>query len=325
MRFAIYGTGAVGAVLGVRLLEVGHEVHFIARGAHLARIQEHGLRVRSKVFGDKLYEVNACSDPSDIGPVDYVILGVKASSLSAIAPSTEALKSPRTTFVSTQNGLPWWYFHGIPGNDAPIRSVDPDGLISRHIPPSSVVGAIVYFSSSIESPGVIGHSAGIRLPIGEPAGGRSERVLALAEAMRKGGIKAPVRGDIRHELWVKLLGNGALNPLSAVTRLPLGRLIDAPLGRSLALSMMEEIRQVAEAMGARVPLSNERRLEGARGAGYHETSMLQDLKRGREPELDALLGSVIELAEANHVAVPTLRAISAATRLCFESARLGRT
>ena len=317
MRVAVYGSGAVGGFLGTRLLEGGHEVAFIARGKHLEALQTSGLQVRSALFGERVYQVRATSSPAEIGPVDYVLLGVKASSLTQIAPLVEHLKGPHTSFVSMQNGMPWWYFHGVEGADSPIAAVDPGGVIGRHIPGSLVIGSIVYFSSALAEPGQVVHSSGARLPLGEPAGGRTERILALSSAFQSVGLKAPVRNNIRHELWVKLMGNGALNPLSALTGKTLRDLIDSSDGHGLIRSMMDEIRQVAAAVGVQIAISNERRIEGARAAGYHKTSMLQDLERGRDPELDALLGAVIELAGRNHVDVPTLRAIDAATRVLF--------
>ncbi len=318
MKFAIYGAGAVGSFLGARLIEAGHDVHLIARGANLDALRKNGLLVRSEVFGEQRYQVHATDSPAEVGRSDYVVLGVKASALTAIAPLVGPLKGPHTTFVSTQNGLPWWYFHGVDGNEPPITSVDPQGVISLHIPGHLVVGAIVYLSSSLAGPGSVAHTQGVRLPLGEPSGGRSERALALSSALRSAGIKAPVRNDIRHELWVKLLGNAAFNPLSALTRKTLAELLASPPGLRLTEAIMDEIRLVASAVGVQIALSNERRIEGARAAGYHKTSMLQDLERGRAPELDALLGSVIELAHRFHVDVPTLRAVDAASRVLFE-------
>ena len=317
MRFAVYGSGAVGGFLGARLLEGGHDVAFIARGEQLKALRTAGLQIRSSLFGERVYQVRATSSPAEIGPVDYVLLGVKALSLTEIAPLVEPLKGPHTTFVSTQNGLPWWYFYGLDGAESPIDTVDPGGVIERHIPDSQVIGSIVYFSSALARPGEVVHSAGARLPLGEPAGGRTERILALSSAFQAVGLKAPVRTNIRHELWVKLMGNGALNPLSALTGKNLRDLIDSSEGLNVINSMMDEIRQVAAAVGVQIAISNDRRIQGARTAGYHKTSMLQDLERGRDPELNALLGAVIELATRNHVDVPTLRAIDGATRVLF--------
>lgn len=318
MKFAIYGAGAVGGFLGARLLESGHEVHFIARGANLAALRERGLVIRSEVFGENRYRVQATSSPAEIGTSDYVILGVKASALTQIAPFVEPLKGSSTTFVSTQNGLPWWYFHGVPGDDGPIEAVDPGGVIAKHISVRSVIGGIVYLSSSMTGPGIVAHSSGVRLPLGEPSGERTERIHLLSSALRDAGIKAPVRNDIRHELWVKLMGNAAFNPLSALTRKNLADLTASAHGLQLTEAIMDEVRQVASAVGVQIALSNERRIAGARAAGHHKPSMLQDLERGRVPELDAMLGAVLELADRHHVPAPTLKAVDAATRLVFQ-------
>lgn len=319
MRFAVFGAGAVGSLLGARLIEAGHEVSFLARGQTLDALQRTGLSVRSHVFGDRHYRVRADRSARAIGPVDYVLLCVKAGSLEEIAPLVSPLQTSGTTFVSTQNGLPWWYFHGVPGDEPPISVVDPDGVIARSIPVDQVVGSIVYFSCSVVAPGKVVHSSGNRLPLGEPAGGRPQRIRALSAALRSAGIKAPVRNDIRHEMWVKLMGNAAFNPLSALTRKTLADLIDSPHGPALISAIMDEVREVATAVGVWIALSNERRIAGARRAGHHRTSMLQDLESGRQPELESLLGAVLELAEREHVEVPTLRAIDAATRMLFES------
>jgi 2-dehydropantoate 2-reductase len=318
LKFAIYGAGAVGSFIGARLLEGGHDVRFIARGPNLGALRDRGLIVKSRMFGERRYKVRAAASAGEVGSADYVVLGVKANALTEIAPLVGPLKHSRTRFISTQNGLPWWYFHGVPGEQAPIKAVDPGGVIARHIPAPIVVGSIVYFSCSMTGPGEVEHTAGARLPLGVPSGGRSERVLALSSALRAVGLKSPVRHDIRHELWVKLLGNAALNPLSALTRKALADLIDSPHGRRLIEAMMDEVREVASAVGVHIALSNERRIAGARAAGYHRTSMLQDLERGRVPEIDALLGAVIELAERNHVVVPTLQAIDATARVLFQ-------
>lgn len=313
----------MGAFLGSRLLDGGHEVSFVARGENLRALQDRGLVVRSAVFGESRVSVRATHSTADIGPVDYVLLGVKAGSLAGIAPFVEPLKGPRTTFVSTQNGLPWWYFHGTAGADRPIRAVDPNGIIAHHIPPLLVVGSIVYFSCSMAGPGTVEHSSGARLPLGEPAGGRTERVLALSSALRAVGIKAPVRNDIRHELWVKVMGNAAFNPLSALTGATLTEMTSSPHALRLVEDLMDEVRQVASSVGVQIAISTQRRIDGARRAGHHRTSMLQDLDRGKEPEIDALLGAVIELADRQNVAVPALRAMDSASRLLFRKVSNG--
>lgn len=317
MRFAIYGAGAVGALLGARLVETGQDVSFIARGRNLEALRERGLRVRSAVFGERRYAVRAVSSPEESGPADYVILGTKAHALPAIAPQVGPLRRRGTVFVSTQNGLPWWYFHGMQGAEAPLQRLDPDGALARCIPPEDVIGSIVYFSSSLRGPGEIEHSQGVRLPLGEPAGGRTERIRRLATILQAAGLKTPIRNEIRHELWVKLLGNATLNPLSALTRKTIAQMIAFPSSRRLIEAMMDEIRDVAAAVGVPVAISNEKRIDGARAAGGHKTSMLQDLEHGREPELEALLGAVLELAARHYVDAPRLETVYRAARLLF--------
>lgn len=317
MKFAVYGAGAIGAFLGARLLEAGQDVRFIARGKNLDALRARGLIVRSSVFGKRRYAVRATASPDEVGPVDYVFLCVKASALPSIAPLVAPLRARQTALVSTQNGLPWWYFHGLDTAEEPLESIDPGGVLTRHIPPTSVIGSIVYFSCALRAPGEVDHPQGIRLPLGEPDGTRTDRIRTLSKILGSAGLKAPIRNEIRHELWTKLLGNGSFNPLSVLTRTTLAEMIDFPPSRRLIEDMMDEIREVATAVGVHVALSNEKRINGARQAGSHKTSMLQDLENGRQPELDAVLGAVIELARRHHVDTPVLEAIDAAARLAF--------
>ncbi len=317
MKFAVYGAGAVGAFLGARLLEAGQDVRFIARGKNLDALRERGLIVRSSVFGERRYTVCATASADEVGPADYVFLGVKATALPSIAPFVAPLRGSQTTFVSTQNGLPWWYFYGLDTVEKPLECIDPGGVLTRHIPPVSVIGSIVYFSCTLRAPGEVDHPQGIRLPLGEPDGRRTDRIRTLSKVLGSAGLKAPIRHEIRHELWVKLLGNGAFNPISALTRKTMAEMIDFPPSRRLIETMMDEIREVAAAVGVHVALSNEKRINGARQAGSHKTSMLQDLENGRSPELDAVLGAVIELARRHHIETPVLESIDAAARLLF--------
>ncbi len=318
MRVAIYGAGAIGALLGARLAEAGWDVSLIARGAHLAAIRADGLRIISDNFGDKTYRLNATDSPPEIGLVDYVILGVKAHGLPQIAPLVRPLTAPHTAFVSTQNGLPWWY---RPDGDARLESVDPGGVIAQHMPLEQSIGSVVYMSCSLADPGVVRHTHGIRLPMGEPDGSASERVKALAGAFQRGGINAPVRNAIDHELWGKLLGNAIFNPLSALTRKTLVEMTEHPATAALILEAMAEVNETARAVGVHIETSPEKRLEGARLAGFHKPSMLQDLEAGRGAELVPLTGSVIELAARHHVAAPRLQTIYAAAKLLFEPPR----
>ena len=317
MRIAVFGAGAIGGFLAARLAAAGHELALIARGPHLKSLRRDGLRLESDEFGNSKYDVEATDDPSSIGPVDYVILGVKANALTSIAPLCQPLLGEKTAVVSLQNGIPWWYFHGIESNEPPLESVDPGGVIAAHLPPERAIGGIAYISASIAKPGVIRHTHGARFPLGEPAGGRTARAVAFSKALIVGGIKAPIRADVRHEIWVKLMGNAIFNPLSALTRKTMQQMVEFPETRELIRRSMEEAREVAAATGVQIAFSTDRRIEGARQAGDHRTSMLQDVEAGRPPELDPLTGAVVELAERRNVPAPALFAIYAAAKSAF--------
>ncbi len=319
MKFAVYGAGAVGALIGARLGEAGHDVTLIARGPHLAVMRDQGLLVRSELFGEKRHRVSATEDLQEIGAVDYVILGVKAHVIPLIAPGVASLLGPETAVLSLQNGLPWWYFHGALGTDEPLQTVDPGGIIERHIPSERALGSAAYCSCSIAEPGVVEHTQANSFPMGEPDGSHSERLRLLSEAFQAAGFKAPIRNDIRQELWTKLLGNGAFNPLSALTQKTIVEMVSSPLTRDLIRSLMIEIHETAVAAGVQIAFSIDKRIEGAYAIGAHKTSMLQDLEAGRTSEIDQIVGAVIELADRYNVPVPGLKAIYAATRLRFET------
>lgn len=326
MRFALVGAGAIGAYLGAKLSVAGYEVFLIARGSHLQAMQSRGVSVRSPE-GDIKARPTATDDYSLVGEVDFVFLTVKAHSLPEIAPKLGPLLGPETAVVSTQNGIPWWYFqgHGGPWDGRRIERLDPNEVVSSAIPAERVIGCIVYPSASIAEPGVIEHVEGNRFAIGEPDGSTSDRCRRLADALKKSGLRCPIRSRIRGDMWVKLLGNVAFNPISALTRATLVEIATHPEARALAHSVMEEADAVARALGVRVPISVERRIAGAVAVGEHKTSMLQDLETGRPMELEAVVGAVIELGEMLDVPVPNTRAVYAATRLLDEIATRNRT
>ena len=320
MKYAIYGAGAIGSVLAARLMEAGEHVSVIARGPHLAAIRSRGLQVRSKLFGDMLVRPPATDDPADIGPVDAVLVTVKVHSLPSIAPKIKALTGPDTFIVPFQNGVPWWYFHGLgePWEGQRLEAVDTGGVISRNVDVRRVVGGIAYCSAYVAEPGIVVHRDSNRFPLGEPSGERTERIQALGRSFLKAGLKAALRTEIRHEIWVKLLGNVPFNPISALTRATLGEFLGHPPTRELVRAVMEEVRAIAAAYGIRIGISSERRIEGARRVGGHKTSMLQDLEAGRPPELEAIVGAVIELAEKAHLDVPNIRAVYALAKLLMD-------
>jgi len=318
MRVCIVGAGAIGGFLGVKLALAGAETTLIARGAHLAAILRDGLAVEY-ADGSRELARPACAtaDMAQAGPQDYVIVAVKAQALPALAAPMRALYGPDTAVVYAQNGIPWWYFMGHPGEHAGrrVEAVDPGGLIAAHTELERVIGCVVYPAGAIVRPGVIRHIEGNRFTLGELGGERSERVQALAQLMLAAGLKAPVRPDIRNELWLKLWGNLSFNPISALTRATLDQIIADPLTYALVTRMMAEAQQVAEALGVRFPVSIERRIKMAEEIGAHKTSMLQDIEAGRGTEVDALVGAVAELGRLVGVPTPHIDAIYASMKL----------
>lgn len=319
MKWAIYGAGAIGAVLAARLSASGEDVAIIARGEHLAAIQKDGLLVRSEVFGEMTCRAPATDDPSGVGPVDVVVLAAKAHSLTTIAPALEPLLGEHTIVVTLQNGIPWWYFHGAGGQWEGMRleSVDPGGVIARHIAAERIIGALAYCSSSMMKPGVVYHLEGIRFPLGEPNGQRTERIQRLAKTLDAAGLKSSIRTDIRRDIWGKLMGNAPFNPISALTRATMEEMLRFPETRALIISIMEEVQAVAAAVGSETGLTIEKRIAGAEQVGPHKTSMLQDLEAGRDPELEPIVGAVVEVADKAGVPVANLRAVYACAKLLF--------
>ncbi len=318
MRICIVGAGAIGGWLGAKLIQAGAEVTLIARGPHLAAIEANGLIIE---YRDGRQEVVrpalATADMAAAGPHDMVIVAVKAQSLPALAAPMRALYGPDTAVVYAQNGIPWWYFlrHGGPYEGRRIEAVDPGGVIAANTEIERVIGCVVYPAAAIERPGVIRHIEGNRFTLGEPDGSRSERALRLSKLLESVGLRAPVKTDIRNEIWLKLWGNLSFNPISALTRATLDRIIADKGTYALAATMMAEAQQVAEALGVRFPVSIERRIRMAEEIGAHKTSMLQDIEAKRPTEIDALLGAVVELADLTGVPAPTMRAIYAVTSL----------
>ena len=298
MRFLIAGAGAIGAYIGARMAHAGFDVTLFARGPHLRAMQERGVQVKS-VEGDFVARPAIASSLEDVGPVDIVFLGVKAHSLPQLAPQLRPVLGPDTTVVSTQNGIPWWYFQGFGGDweGLCLDRVDPGGVISAAIEAHRVVGSIVYFSTEIPSPGVIQHIEGNRISLGEPDGSRSERCRRIAEALIASGLRCPVTTRLRHEIWVKVLGNASFNPVSALTRATLVQMVRYPGVSSVIRNIMQEVEAVSRKLGMDLPVSIEQRMAGAEKVGEHKTSMLQDLEAGRPMELEALVGAVVELGE----------------------------
>ncbi|HEV3063261.1 MAG TPA: 2-dehydropantoate 2-reductase [Vicinamibacterales bacterium] len=327
-RIVIAGAGAIGGYIGARLARAAApdiEVVLYARGPHLLAMQERGLRVISP-DGDFEVRPTVTGDLAPVGPVDVVILGVKAHGLTALAPELKPVFGAETVVVSTQNGIPWWYFQGIGGDLEGLRleRVDPGGVIAAAIEPRRVVGSLAYFATDIVEPGVIRHAEGNKISFGEPNGTRSERLRAIAEPLIAAGFRCPINARFRHEIWVKLLGNIAFNPISALTGGTLEELVRDPDTSRAIREIMAETEAVAAKLGIELPISIEQRMAGAEKVGAHRTSMLQDLEAGRPMELEAIVGAVVELGEKLGVAMPTTRAVYACAKLLDEKRRSSR-
>ncbi len=318
MRVCIVGAGAIGGYLGVRLARAGEEVTLIARGAHLEAIKKSGLRLLMHDGTEQVAKwVRATSSPREAGYQDVVVLAVKAHQIAPIAADMRALFSPHTMVVTTQNGIPWWYFqrHGGEFEGYRINAVDPDGVIGASIEPERIIGCIAYPATEVRSPGVIRHVEGDRFPLGELDGSETDRVQLVSDMFTRAGLKSPILTDIRSEIWLKLWGNLTFNPVSALTHSTLVDICQYPLTRRLAEQMMTESQTIAEKLGAhfRVPL--EKRIAGAEKVGKHKTSMLQDVEAGKGLETDALLGAVIELGALTRTPTPSLETVYACVKL----------
>ncbi|MBL8348973.1 MAG: 2-dehydropantoate 2-reductase [Burkholderiaceae bacterium] len=318
MKFAVVGAGAIGGYLGTKLARAGEEVTFIARNRNLAAINTHGFRL---ILEDGREEhaptARAVQKMADAGPQDVVLLTVKAHQVGDLLPELRDLFGPQTMVVTMINGIPWWYFHRLGGefDGRGLASVDPGGRIASHIEPERLIGSVVYPAAELVEPGVVRVIEGNRFTIGEPNGERSERIEALSAALIRAGFKAPVSKDIRSEIWIKLWGNLSFNPISALTHATLEDICRFPPSRALAAAMMAEAQAVAEKLGVQFKISLDKRIAGAEAVGAHKTSMLQDVEAGRALEIEALVGSVVELGCITGIATPAINAIYAAVKL----------
>lgn len=317
MKIAVVGAGAIGGYVGGWLAAAGEDVTFIARGANLQAIRTDGMRVIGEDGREVVARANAFDDTRDAGPQDFVILAVKAHQVAAVAPSLAALCGDKTAIVTMQNGIPWWYFHRHGGSyeGTAVRSADPDGSIARHIDAGRVIGSVVYPAATLEAPGVVRVVEGKRFTLGEPDGSTSERAQAIAAAFTRAEFKAPVIADIRSEIWLKLWGNVSFNPISALTHATLAGLLRFPLTRELSIEMMREAEQVANRLGITFRVGIDKRIAGAEKVGEHKTSMLQDVEAGRPMEIEALVGSVVELGRLTQTPTPHIDAVYALVSL----------
>jgi 2-dehydropantoate 2-reductase len=321
MRFAIVGAGAIGGYLGARLSRAGEDVTFIARGPNLAAIQAGGLKLVEEDGSSFCTTARATQSMAEAGPHDVVLLTVKAHQVAAVAEDLRHLCHDGTAIVTMQNGIPWWYFHKEGGEFAgrSLHSVDPDGIIARSVDPARLIASVVYPAAILTAPGVVQVVEGNRFTLGELDGADTERSRAISAAFARAGFKAPVIADIRSEIWLKLWGNLSFNPISALTHATLVDICQFPATRDLVTLMMTEAETVAHRLGINFRVSIERRIAGAEKVGAHKTSMLQDVEHGRPIELEALVGSVVELGDLTGTPTPAICAVYALTSLLARS------
>jgi 2-dehydropantoate 2-reductase len=310
-KICVFGAGAIGGYISARLAHKAEaDVSLVARGPHLAAMEAKGLTLKQ---GGETFTVRprVTSDPKTLGPQDFVVVAVKAHALPLVLDQIQPLLGKDTAILFAQNGLPWWYFykHGGPYDGRRIESVDPGGKIWERLGPERALGSVVWQAAEMEGPGVIAHAYGDRLPIAEPSGEKTERAMLLSKLLMSAGIKSPVRGNLRDEIWLKLWGNLSFNPVSVLTQGTLLQLATDQGTRKVIRAMMEEAQAVAVALGVKFSVDIDERIGMAEKVGNHRTSMLQDVEAGRATELDSLLGVVIELAQMVGIATPTLNLV----------------
>ncbi len=323
MKVCVFGAGAIGGFLGLRLAQGGADVSLVARGAHLAAMRANGLRL---VTGDRdeVRRLRCTERAADLGPQDYVIVALKAHAIGDAVSAMLPLLGPDTAVVTASNGIPYWYFHrsGGPFDGRVLESVDPGGVQWKSLGPERAIGCVVFPAAEVVAPGVIRHEHGRKFPLGEPSGESSARVMRLAEIFAAGGLEAPVRADIRDEIWLKLWGNLCLNPISALTCATVDVVAGDPGTRAACRAMMTEAAAIAERLGIRLRVGLEKRLDGAAALGAHRMSMLQDLERGRSMEIEPIVGVVQELGRWVGVPTPSVDLVLALVRQRAGTARL---
>jgi 2-dehydropantoate 2-reductase len=318
MKIAVIGAGAIGGYVGAKLALAGEDLSFLVRGANLDAIRRNGIKLIHNDGSEQVArDVLATNDYAEAGVQDIVVLAMKAHQVEAVVDELPKLLGPQTVIVTMQNGIPFWYFHGHGGALAgtPIQSVDPLGRIAARVPAAQILGCVVYPAAELVAPGVVRHVEGERFPIGELDGRISERALGVSRCFAAAGLKAPVLEDIRAEIWLKLWGNLCFNPISSLSHSTLADICQFPLTRELAAGMMGEAQEVAHKLGIRFRATLEQRIAGAEKVGRHKTSMLQDIEGGRSPEIDALVGSVVELGRLTGTPTPRIDTVYALVKL----------
>ncbi len=317
MKIAVVGAGAIGGYLAVKLAQAGHEVSVVIRGANLQAVRENGMKLVMDDGSEHVANIFATDRIADLPVQDIVILGMKAHQVAAVAADIPALLGPESIVVTAQNGVPWWYFqkHGGDYEGRRVEAVDPGGVVTAHIDIDKVIGCIIYPACEIIAPGVIKHIEGNRFSLGEIDGSDTPRIRELTDALRVAGFKAPISSDIRSEIWLKLWGNLSFNPISALTHATLVDICEFAPVRELVARMMREGQAIGEKLGVNFKVSIDKRIAGAAAVGKHKTSMLQDIEAGRPIELEALVGTVIEMGRITETPTPNIEAVYALTAL----------
>jgi 2-dehydropantoate 2-reductase len=311
LRITVVGAGAIGGLVAALLAQAGHEVSVLARGKTLDAIREHGIRVVESDGRTSMTSVRASADAADLGVQDFVVIALKAQTLPGMAASLSPLVGAQTAVVTAMNGLPWWYLDvpGMPLAGQRIEAVDPGGVVSRVLPAERALGCAVYVSASTDAPGVVRRGPGNRLVVGPAQASSLPMAKTFASALSAGGFDAEAVDDIRTEIWVKLLNNMNMNPLSALTGSTVDRLIDDPLTHALVLQMVGEAEAIGGRLGLSAAIGAAERIEKARKLGAIKTSMLQDMEAGKPLEIDPILGVFPELGRKLGVPTPFCDAV----------------
>lgn len=307
MKICIVGAGATGGYLGVKLINAGFDVSLVARGAHLTAMKKKGLTL---IENDKEITCSPkCSDSmKELGKMDFIFITLKAYSINGLVEEISTMFDENTSVISSYNGIPWWYFFGAEGQfkNYRIKCIDPKNIQWNVITPERIIGCVVYPATEIIEPGVIKHIEGNRFSLGEPNGAQTERISRISKAMVRADLRAPVRKNIRQEIWMKLIGNLAFNPLSVITGETLDVLLLNEENKKTAYEAMKEATSIMDKLNVPMSISIDQRIEGAAKVGSHKTSMLQDYERGKELELDALVVAVKEIADLLDIKTPTI-------------------
>lgn len=317
MKICVVGAGAIGGLMAVKFAEAGNEVTVIDQGAHLNAIRENGLKLIWEDGSEHVAKVRTASSAEEAGKQDLVVLAVKAHFLDQVARDIEKMLDQDTMILTVQNGIPWWYFQRLGGkyDGSRLRTLDPSGLLTRHIPTHRLVGCVVYPAAGVPEPGVIKHVEGDRFPVGELDGSTTERIQKLHDLFENSGLKSRILDDIRSEIWLKAWGNLSFNPISALTHGTLLDICQFPETRELAAEMMAEAQTIAEKLGVTFRHTIEKRISGAESVGAHKTSMLQDVEAGRSLETEALVGAILEIGDITHTPAPSIKAVYALVKL----------